>query len=233
MTYIDYLNEFNRWLESGNLPGGSQLMYFKLLNVFNRAGWPEYVQVDNLRMMLMIGVESKQAVVRARDKLMEAGFIEFQKGKKGSPNRYYLGKRSHNVTENATKNVTVPVPVSVTENVTHNKTEKKIKTNIPLYPPRGETGFGDDLQSAFESWLAYKAEKRQGYKPTGLKSLVSKIQNSAQKYGEAAVSDLIRECMASNWQGIIFDRLKQSHAGQAQPEQPAPQFDPVTETWRR
>ena len=39
MTYLDYLNGFNRWLESGNLPGGSQLMYFKLLNVFNRAGW--------------------------------------------------------------------------------------------------------------------------------------------------------------------------------------------------
>lgn len=37
MTYIDYLNDFNRWLESGNLPGGSQLMYFKLLNVFNTA----------------------------------------------------------------------------------------------------------------------------------------------------------------------------------------------------
>lgn len=38
MTYIDYLNDFNRWLESGNLPGGSQLMYFKLLNVFNMNG---------------------------------------------------------------------------------------------------------------------------------------------------------------------------------------------------
>lgn len=63
MTYIDYLNDFNRWLESGNLPGSSQLMYFKLLNVFNRAGWPEYVRVDNLRMMLMIGVESKQCFV--------------------------------------------------------------------------------------------------------------------------------------------------------------------------
>ncbi len=27
MTYLDYLNGFNRWLESGNLPGGSQLIY--------------------------------------------------------------------------------------------------------------------------------------------------------------------------------------------------------------
>lgn len=122
-TYIDYLNDFNRWLESGNLPGGSQLMYFKLLNIFNRAGWPEYVRVDNLRMMLMIGVESKQAVVRARDKLAEAGFIEFQKGKKGSPNRYYLVKRSHFATENVTVSVPESVPVSVPENVPHNKNE--------------------------------------------------------------------------------------------------------------
>ena len=129
----------------------------------------------------MIGVESKQAVVRAREKLVETGFIEFQKGKKGSPNRYYLGKRSHNVTENVTKSVTVSVPVSVTENVTHNKTERKTKTNTPL-PPQGETGFGNDLQEAFESWLSYKAEKRQAYKPTGLKSLITEIRNNAQKY---------------------------------------------------
>ena len=127
-TYIDYLNDFNRWLESGDLPGSSQLMYFKLLNVFNRAGWPEYVRVDNLRMMLMIGVESKQAVVRARDKLVEAGFIEFQKGKKGSPNRYYLVKRSHFVTENVT--------VSVPENVPHNKNETKTTS---LVSPNGST----------------------------------------------------------------------------------------------
>ena len=136
MTYIDYLNDFNRWLESGNLPGGSQLMYFKLLNVFNRAGWPEYVQVDNLRMMLMIGVESKQAVVRARDKLVETGFIEFQKGKKGSPNRYYLVKRSHFVTENVTVSVPESVPVSVPENVPHNKNETKTTS---LVSPNGST----------------------------------------------------------------------------------------------
>lgn len=227
MTYLDYLNDFHRWLESGTLPGSSQLMYFKLLNVFNRAGWPEYVRVDNLRMMVMIGAESKQAVIRARDKLVESGFVKFQKGKKGSPSRYYLGKGSHNVTENATESVTVSATESVTENVTHNKTEKKIKN-----PPQGETGFGDDLQSAFEAWLAYKTEKRQSYQPTGLQCLVTEIRNNAQHYGEAAVAKLIRECMASNWRGIIFDRLKQG-GGQAPPEQPVPKkFDPATGTWR-
>ena len=171
----------------------------------------------------MIGAESKQAVIRARDKLVESGFVEFQKGKKGSPSRYYLGKGSHNVTENATESVTV----SATESVTHNKTEKKIKN-----PPQVETGFGDDLQSAFEAWLSYKAEKRQSYKPTGLKSLVAEIRRNAERYGEAVVASLIRECMACNWQGIIFDRLKQG-GGQAPPEQPVPKkFDPATGTWR-
>ena len=161
-TYIDYLNNFNRWLESGNLPGGSQLMYFKLLNVFNRAGWPEYVRVDNLRMMLMIGVESKQAVVRARDKLAEAGFIEFQKGKKGSPNRYYLVKRSHFVTENVTVSVPENVTVSVPENVPHNKNETKTTS---LVSPNGST----KTKPTFEHgslpyraprWLADQIEER-------------------------------------------------------------------------
>ena len=161
-TYIDYLNDFNRWLESGNLPGGSQLMYFKLLNVFNRAGWPEYVRVDNLRMMLMIGVESKQAVVRARDKLAEAGFIEFQKGKKGSPNRYYLVKRSHFVTENVTVSVPENVTVSVPENVPHNKNETKTTS---LVSPNGST----KTKPTFEHgslpyraarWLADQIEER-------------------------------------------------------------------------
>lgn len=60
MTYIDYLNDFNRWLETNDLPCNSQLMYFKLLYIFNRAGWPESVQVDNLRMAILIGAESKE-----------------------------------------------------------------------------------------------------------------------------------------------------------------------------
>ncbi len=90
-------------------------------------------------------------------------------------------------------------------------TKPKTKTkenNPPLSPLQGETGFGDELYSAFLAWLDYKREKRQEYKPTGLQSLVSEIRNNAQKYGEQAVADLIRECMASNWQGIIFDKLE-------------------------
>ena len=94
MTYIDYLNSFHQWLETNALPVSSQLMYFKLLNVFNRAGWPEDVGVDNLRLMLMTGIKSEKTVIQARDKLVEAGFIAYQKGRKGMPNRYVLLKKT-------------------------------------------------------------------------------------------------------------------------------------------
>ena len=38
------------------------------------------------------------------------------------------------------------------------------------------------------------------------------MQKAAETYGEQAVIDLIGECMANNWQGIIFDRLERGAA---------------------
>ena len=70
-----------------------------------------------------------------------------------------------------------------------------------------ETGFGAELQAAFTDWLAYKREKRQGYQATGLRSLTAQVKSNAEQYGEGAVAELIRQCMASNWQGIIWEKL--------------------------
>lgn len=63
------------------------------------------------------------------------------------------------------------------------------------------------LRGAVEDWLRYKAERREPYKPQGLKSLITEVKNNAERYGDAAVIELIRQCMGNNWRGIIFDRL--------------------------
>lgn len=89
----------------------------------------------------------------------------------------------------------------------------------PLTPSQGETRFGDQLYSAFVSWLAYKEEKRQGYKPEGLKALITQIRNNAKSYGEEAVAGIIEYSQGNNWQGIAFDRLK---GQQPKPKQPQP-----------
>lgn len=87
------------------------------------------------------------------------------------------------------------------DNKEDNKEDKKEPRPLPEQ-------IGPDLQSAFADWLTYKAERKEGYTPTGRKSLETQTLNNVKQYGEAAVADLIRECMASGWKGIIFEKLK-------------------------
>ena len=76
-------------------------------------------------------------------------------------------------------------------------------------------GFSPDLQAAIAKWITYKTERRDNYKPTGLKALLTEIRNNANKHGEMAVIDLISICMASNWKGIIFERLEKQKPNQS------------------
>lgn len=71
------------------------------------------------------------------------------------------------------------------------------------------TNFSDSMIAVVEKWLQYKAERRDAYKPTGLQSLISKIQNETRIHGEQAVAKVIIDSMASNYQGIVWDRLQQ------------------------
>jgi len=96
--------------------------------------------------------------------------------------------------------------------------EKQKENNSPPLPP--SLGGSPGLQAVFEDWLAYKQERREAYKPTGLKSLVTQVQNAARQYGEQAVADLIRTSMASNWAGIAFDRLRQMKPPDREEEDP-------------
>lgn len=75
----------------------------------------------------------------------------------------------------------------------------------------------DDLQAKVGEWITYKMERKEPYKEQGMKSLLRQIENNAAKYGDFAVCDLIDECMASGWKGIIFDRLKQKPAAKQLP----------------
>ena len=86
--------------------------------------------------------------------------------------------------------------------------EKEKEKEYECTPLTPLDNFSSELKAAVQDWLAYKQERREPYKPTGLKNLISQIENSAKKYGDQAVADVIRSSMSSNYQGIVFDRLK-------------------------
>lgn len=77
-------------------------------------------------------------------------------------------------------------------------------------PELEKCGFSPALRAAVEDWLAYKRERREAYKPTGLKALLTQISSASSAHGDAAVIGVIRQSMSSGYKGITFDRLGQS-----------------------
>ena len=102
-----------------------------------------------------------------------------------------------------------------TEKETDTDTEKETDIKNPLTPLEDRS---PALLEAANEWLRYKRERKEDYKPTGLKSLVASIRKHAEQYGDEAVAALIGECMAAGWKGIIWDRLDQR--GRDQPGAP-------------
>jgi hypothetical protein len=92
-----------------------------------------------------------------------------------------------------------------------------------LAPPRSLLGLGR------EDWLAYKRERREGYKPTGLKALHRSIERMVADRGESAVIEMIYRAMASGWKGFDF-----GIAGHRRPHGPSAGevFDPSKEGLR-
>jgi hypothetical protein len=78
-----------------------------------------------------------------------------------------------------------------------NREEKKEEKPVPI--------LSEKLDQATKEWIAYKTEKGQKYKPTGLRSLVSRVANVAKTYGEDAVTSAMQRAMASGWQGWDHD----------------------------
>lgn len=103
------------------------------------------------------------------------------------------------------------------ENKNKNKKEKEIEIEIEKEKESYNMPTSDELVERFQSqeladavidWLSYKKERRERYKPTGLKSLLLQIEKQTGAHGAHAVADTIRMSMSNGWRGIIWDRIQ-------------------------
>lgn len=58
------------------------------------------------------------------------------------------------------------------------------------------------IVDAIEKWIKFKAEKKQSYKETGLKGLLTKLKKDANNNGEQYVIDCIEWSISQNYSGI-------------------------------
>jgi hypothetical protein len=134
MNYLLEIISFEQWLETNYLPNDAQLLWYRLMYLDNKAGGCEWVSVDNLRLMGMIGVRREATFILLRDKLLEAGLIEYVKGKKRQPGQYRMISVSGKLTF---KNVNQNEVQSVVQSVVKTKlkrSESVVQTEVKTVP---------------------------------------------------------------------------------------------------
>ena len=70
-----------------------------------------------------------------------------------------------------------------------------------------ERQFSPEVTGALKDWVLYKKEKRQGYKESGFRALLTQTEKMIAKYGDAAVIDVIVRSMSNGYQGIVWENL--------------------------
>ena len=64
----------------------------------------------------------------------------------------------------------------------------------------------NSIYNKIYEWLEYKEQRKEKYTEIGLRKLLTQIDNKISEYDEQTICDLIDECMANNYKGIIFDK---------------------------
>ena len=206
MNYIQELNAFERWLETNYLPGNSQLLWYKLVALFNRSGWKEWITVDNQRLMVLIQCKSEKTFIRARDNLIEKGLFVYQKGKKGSPNAYRMisfddlkmAKNTVNQTAFTAVETTGDPPAETTDITKQKRNETSAKKEIKK---KREAVAGDELKNI-------GVDERQSHDALMVSRVVDYLNRSCRTEFKPATAATSRLIIARENEGFGFDDFR-------------------------
>ena len=200
MKYISQLNGFWNWRTINRISHGEVDLYFALLHIANTTKWKSSFNVPNSTLLRLTHFNDNSALIKSRNKLVQSGLIQYQKGKDKKAGVYKIKCLYSNETDTE-MDTEMDTDLDTEMDTIHRerKRQDKSKSITPIIPFEGE------LLEKVNEWLVYKSERGQKYKPTGLKGLFKKIQDAGEKYGESAVIAAIDNSISNNWQGLFFD----------------------------
>ena len=68
--------------------------------------------------------------------------------------------------------------------------------------------FSEKVKEAIRTWLTYKKERRESYKPMGLTTFLNKAERAIKAVGEAEVIRVIEESVANGYVGVVWENVK-------------------------
>lgn len=125
-------------------------------------------------------------------------------------NVYVYENENVNDTAISTNVDDIDIDINIKENLDTKVSRKKKETAPAVTDTKAildNAELEPEVREVLEEWLEYKKERREGYKPTGLKSLCSQIRNNVSTYGVDKVVNIIKLSMASNYVGILWARV--------------------------
>lgn len=159
---------------------------------FSIAGWNEYQNIEGM------------------DRIREQNRIRKQRQRE---RQKALPEPSRDITGQVTQNHATDKEEDIDKESKKKNKSVKEDTHALFTRLLPEYALTEAVAAKMSEWIRYKTERKEGYKETGLRTLLRRIESNTQAFGEEAIIQLIDDSMASDWKGIIFDRLGK----QAQP----------------
>ena len=123
-------------------------------------------------------------------------------------NAYFASEQNANDAISISKSISKSESKSISESESISKSSVVVPTKrISASSMIEERAFPTDLDLAVKDWVKYKTERREAYKETGLRNLLSEIESRVAQHGSQPVIDVIRLSMSNGWKGIIWDRI--------------------------
>lgn len=139
MNYIAQLNGFFDLKQCNPLSSNAQTLYINLFYIDNRCGWKPRFTVSNVTLQSLTGL-SRQQLDRARNELVQKGYVEYRKGSGNQAGTYLLVcLDTQTATQADTQSDTQTGTQTGHKLSTLNKQKQKTETEIsPPTPPKGE-----------------------------------------------------------------------------------------------
>ena len=187
MNYIKQLNEFYSTLDYKPLTSNAIAVYTILLQIANKAGWIDKFKVANTVLMSKCDLDM-QKLIRARNVLINQGYIEYSKGKNQTEAPTYSITKLYNdiandIANNIADNIADNIANDIADNSPNdtinkqNKTKQKNKEKIN----KKEYGEFKNVKLSDEEYLKIQKTFPNDYAKR-IQSLDDYIQSHGKKY---------------------------------------------------